>query len=104
MSTRRTFTKANSTTQQRLARGVERDPGGAILKGTGIAFTSSTGITDSGNGLAKFAVGQRIVVRGSPKNSRVFTVTSSAAGALAVLPGVVTAEDAGAAITIALAE
>jgi hypothetical protein len=76
------------------------DKGGPNVRGTGIAFVASGTITDSGNGLAVFKVGQSIEVLGSPLNSRTFVVQTSAAGSVTVLPGVVQSEDAGATIAI----
>lgn len=100
MSSRRTNGRANATRQQRTTSRTERDKGSVALSGTTISFTSPGTIGDSGNGLAIFAVGQRIEVRGSARNSRVFTVATSAADALTVVPAVVTTESAGAPIHI----
>lgn len=77
----------------------ERDRGTTVV-GTGIAFVNPGTITDSGNQLAVFGVGSSFFVRGSPANSRQFQVVTSAAGTLTVNPAVVTAEIAGASITL----
>ncbi len=100
MSTRRTNGRANATPDRRVQSRLERDRGGTIVTATTISFTNPGTIADSGNGLAIFAVGQRVEVRGSARNSRVFTVTASAAGSLTVVPAVVTTETAGPLITI----
>lgn len=76
------------------------DKGGTNIRGTGVAFVSTNQITDSGNGLAVFKVGQSIEVLGSPLNSRTWVVQTSAAGALTVLPAMIQAEGAGATIAI----
>lgn len=76
------------------------DKGGATRTATTISFTGPGTIADSGNGLAAFGVNAQIEVRGSPKNSRIFRVTASAAGSLTVQPAQVTTESAGASITI----
>ena len=55
-----------------------QNKGGATVKGTGISFTASNTIADSGNQLAVLAVGARIEVRGSPRNSRIFDVDVAA--------------------------
>ena len=73
---------------------------GVVVKGTGISFTGSATIADSGNGLAQFAVGSTIIVKGSPLNSRRWRVTASAAGSLTVTPAQVQSESAGATIEI----
>lgn len=77
-----------------------QNKGGATVKGTGISFTASNTIADSGNQLAVLAVGAKIEVRGSPRNSRIFDVVTSAAGSIQVRPANITSEGAGAAITI----
>ncbi len=104
MSTRRTSGRANATRDRRAQSRTERDPGGVVLTATTISFTNPGTIADSGNGLAGFVVGQRVEVRGSPRNSRVFAITASAADALTVVPAVVTTESAGERITVTLAE
>lgn len=106
MATRNQQTKSfgASNNNSRAIRGkIERDRGTTLVS-TGIAFTNPATITDSGNGLAVFALGQSFKVRGSPLNSRVFQVLTSAAGTLTVTPGLVSTEGAGASITIALAD
>lgn len=103
MSTRtqRSVALGASANLSRSAQGtVNRDPGGS-LQGTGISFTASDTIADSGNGLAIFTAGRVIEVRGSPDNSRTFRVETSAAGSLTVSPATVTTEAAGPTITIA---
>ena len=73
---------------------------GETLRGTGIAFSSGNTITDTGNGLAVFRLGQTIDINGSPLNSRSYVVQSSAAGTLTVTPAVLQNESAGAVISI----
>lgn len=75
-----------------------RNPGGPTRTATTISFNANT-ISDSGNGLALFGVGGLIEVRGSASNNRVHRVTTSAAGALGVVPALTT-ESAGASVTI----
>lgn len=74
--------------------------GGETRAGTGIAFSNPATITDSGNGLAIFPIGQSIEVIGSPANSRTYIVQTSAAGTLTVQPALLASEVAGAAISI----
>ena len=103
MSTRKTNGKGYSgggNLSRRAQTTPMQDAGGPMLKATTVAFSSTDTITDSGNDLARFAAGQRIQVRGSPLNSRVWTVVTSAAGTLTVTPAIVTSETAGAAIII----
>lgn len=66
-----------------------------------IAFTS-TGITDSGNGLAPVAVNSYVWITGAatPANNRRYRVTASAAGSLTLSPAPNTTASAGASITI----
>ena len=45
-------------------------------------------------------VGDRVEVRGSPANSRVYKLTAASAGSLTVVPAVVTSESAGPTITV----
>lgn len=103
MSTRRTTQKSQGAAGN-LARApqVNVSTKGGNLRATTISFTNPGTIADSGNGLAIFPVGARIRVRNSPRNSRQFQVTASAAGSLTVTPAVVTSESAGANITITL--
>lgn len=98
MTTRASNGKANATRGRRDSRAPRRI--GGMLTGTGISFSSTNTIGDTGNGLAIFGAGQRIEVRGSPLNSRRYTVATSAAGTLTVLPALVQSEVAGATITI----
>jgi hypothetical protein len=91
---------AAANNSRRRRNSINLDRGGTNLTGTGIAFVATNQITDSGNGLAVFKVGQSIDVLGSPLNSRTWTVTASAAGTLTVLPALVQAESAGASINI----
>jgi hypothetical protein len=103
MSTRtsqRVDRSASLNTTRRSQGRISRDQGGATVVGTGISFTAPDTIADSGNGLAAMGVNAQIEVRGSPKNSRVFDVVTSAAGTLTVRPALVTSEAAGASITI----
>jgi hypothetical protein len=76
------------------------DKGGPNIRGTGIAFSGPATITDSGNGLAVFKVGQALDIVGSPLNSRTWIVATSAAGTLTVTPAIVQSEVAGATISI----
>lgn len=98
MTTRASNARANETRLRRETRSTSRK--GGVLTGTGISFTATGTIADSGNGLAIFGAGQRIEVRGSPLNSAVYAVVTSAAGTLTVLPALVQSEAAGATITI----
>lgn len=104
MSTRKSQRNDRSAgvndTRRTQARITRKDGAGGILVGTGISFTSSNTIADTGNGLALFNVGARIRIRGSAKNSRAFDVVTSAAGTLTVRPATVTTEAAGPTITI----
>jgi len=104
MSTRTANGKKNTALSRSPQTTVNRDPGGAVLTGTGISFTSAGTISDSGNGLAKFLAGQRIQVRGSASNNGEFAVQTSAAGSLTVLPGTVTTEGTGPTVTITSVE
>lgn len=88
---------ASQNDTRRDTRQVERL---SAIKGTGISFTSSATIADSGNGFGAIGVGDLIEVRGSPLNSRRWEVTAAAAGSLTVLPALVQSEVAGAAITV----
>ena len=71
---------------------------------TTIAFvdngSSADTITDSGNDLAQFAVGDFVQVSGSVSNNRSFEVTAVAAGTLTLTSGVVVTETAGATVTL----
>ena len=103
MSTRRTngnMKAAAGNMSRRTQSNVSADKAGPMLKGTTISFSSGATIADSGNGLAVFAAGQKVRVRGSTLNSRDYVVATSAAGSLTVTPAVVQTESAGAAITI----
>jgi len=103
MSTRTRQTQplgAAGNSTRRTGGVIERDPGGATVKGTGISFASASTIADTGNQLGVLAVGDRIAVRGSPLNSREWRVNSLGAGSIAVRPQMVQTENAGANITI----
>lgn len=79
---------------------------GGYIQAPTIAFVDGGGsddtITDSGNGflLAGFIVGQSYTISGSGDNNYSFTPTGVAAGTLTVATGTVTAELAGALVTI----
>jgi len=90
---------ALNDTREVMSRNTQ-DLGGHNVQGTDIAFVSADTITSAGNAFPSFAVGANIEVVGSPLNSRVFKVLTSAAGTLTVEPSQVTAEDAGALIDI----
>lgn len=80
--------------------GVARGSAVSISAATTIEFTTGT-ITDSGNGLAVFNVGDLIYITGSPLNSGwKGPVTAVAAGTLTFAASSFTAESAGAAITL----
>ena len=85
--------------QQTSTRGITRVAGTKRLVGTGIAFGNSNDITDTGDGLAVFAVNDTIEVRGSADNDGEYIVSASAAGTLSVEPGITT-ESAGASIEL----
>lgn len=92
---------ASGNSTRRTQGKTSRDKGGATVIGTGIAFVSSSTITDSGNGFAAIAVGDMIDVRGSPKNSRAWRVSGKASnGQISVRPQHVQSEAAGVSITI----
>ena len=57
-------------------------------------------ITDTGNGLAIFATGDLIVVSGSASNDGTYAVVSAVAGTITLASGTLTAESAGASVTI----
>lgn len=61
-------------------------------------------ITDSGNGLGIFPAGSRILVVGSPNNSRRLEVSASSAGQLTLRHNDLVTESAGPLITISTAE
>lgn len=77
-----------------------QDKGGHNVQGTDISFTASDTIASAGSGFPAFAVGANIEVVGSPLNSRVFKVLTSAADTITVEPSQVSAEVAGALIDI----
>ena len=79
---------------------IERDAGAGNYEATTISFTNPGTIGDSANGLGVYQVNDTIDVRGSAGNSRRWTVTAVAAGALTVIPAMVTTEAAGPMITI----
>lgn len=81
---------------------------GATKTGTTIAFVNSNPdtITDSGNGFvtAGFKRGQTITITGSVSNNGTFTIASVTAGTITLITGdSLTAESAGASVTIAVA-
>lgn len=104
MSTRVEQTRAEGAAANNSRRGTlnyERDPqGGLTVKGTTISFTNPGTIADSGNGFGNFLVGDRVEVRGSPANSRLYVLTAVAAGSLTVTPALVTTESAGPTILV----
>lgn len=103
MSTResqRSTASAAANISRRTTRLFTGDKGGPNVAGTGISFTATNTIGDTGNGLAVFGVGEMVQVLGSPLNSRPLRVVTSAAGTLTVLPAVVQSENAGAAIRL----
>ena len=61
--------------------------------------TNPATIADSGNGLAIFAVGDRIEVAG-PSNRGRWTVATAAAGSLTVTPGRIATASAGGSVSI----
>jgi len=85
--------------QQTSTRSIERVAGTNRVTGTTIGFGATNTITDSGNGLAVFAVNEIIEVRGSASNDGEYIVKESAAGSLTVAPGTVE-EAAGASIEL----
>jgi hypothetical protein len=104
MSTRASNSRAQSAAGN-LSRADSRSTNldkGLTRTATTIAFTAPGTITDSGNGLAVFAAGQRVRVIGSARNSRPWTVATSAAGTLTVTPTLLTTEAAGPTITLTL--
>lgn len=103
MSTResqRSNASASANVSRRTSRNLTQDRGGPNVAGTGISFTATDTIADSGNALAVFGVGEMIEIRGAASNSRVFRVVTSAAGTLTVLPALVANESAGASMRI----
>jgi hypothetical protein len=65
-----------------------------------IAFTNPDTITDSGNGLGIFQLGDRIQVAGSTQNNGSFTVARVSAGSIQTRETTIQTEGAGAMITI----
>ena len=102
MSTRKQQTKSEGASLNRSTRSsaMARPLGAPTVRGTTVSFTNPATIADSGNGLAVFPVGALLEVQGSPRNSREFRVTASAAGSLTVVPAVVTSEAATPIITL----
>lgn len=94
----RPTSKQSVIPQQTLTRGITRLAGNRRVSGTTISFASNT-ISDSGSGLAAFAVNDVIEVRGSASNDGEYFVTSVAAGALGVHPALTT-ESAGATVEL----
>lgn len=99
--TRRSQTRAtvacNETRRQQST--LTRD-GAVTLRGTGIAFTGSQTITDSGNGLAVLPVGSVVQTRFTTLNNRSFEVSTSAAGTLGISNPTTVAESAGSQIEL----
>lgn len=77
-------------------------PLGGVVRGTDISFASNNQIASAGSAFGSIPVGQVVRVSGSPANSREYVVTATAAGALTVLPAILTTESAGAEIIVAL--
>lgn len=71
------------------------------LTTTGISFTASDTIQDTGNNLAQFLAAEYIQVAGSASNDGVFLVSTTSAGTITV-PSGITTEAAGASVTITL--
>lgn len=88
----------NSTLK--LSRRATGDIGGAQLTAATISFTASDTISDSGNGLAVFGVGDTVLPVGSPLNNRRWTVLTVAAGSITVAPSQVQTEAAGETISL----
>ncbi len=97
------LTIRNRRVNRYLAAGDNRaDRRHKTVAGTTIAFDTGPApdeITDSGNGLAGFAINEHIQTQGSDNNDGEDVVQSVAAGALGV-DAAVTAESAAAAITL----
>lgn len=72
----------------------------STLTGTTIAFVSPDTITDSGNGLAIFASGERIRITGSDAEDGIYTVDTSAAGTLTLIEQTIATDAAGPSVTI----
>ena len=77
-----------------------RDVGGQVLEGTTISFTAPDTIADSGNGLAVFAIGDKIRISGSASNDRILRVLTVAAGTITTDNQTVTTEAAGATVEL----
>lgn len=67
---------------------------------TDISFTAPGTISSAGNAFGRFSGMNFVKVIGSPLNSRIYEVTSAAAGSLTVVPALVSNEVAGATIQI----
>ena len=80
--------------------------GTAEITGTGIAFVDGGGgadtITDTGNGFirGRFQEGHKIAVSGSTSNDGDYTIVSVVEGTITLATGVLTAEGAGASVSI----
>lgn len=76
----------------------------ASKTGTGIAFVDGGGgadtITDTGSGFGIFNVGMEITVSGSASNDGTYTIVSVVAGTITLATGTLTAESAGANVTV----
>ncbi len=77
-----------------------QDVGGLNEQATDISFTSSDTISSAGSGFPTFTAGTLIQVIGSPLNSRVWSVVTSSASTITVLPAQIQTESAGALIDI----
>lgn len=94
-------TAASTNKTLRNSGSFSADKQAGTIKGTGISFGASSTIFDSNNGLGIFPIGTRIMVQGSPLNSRRWTVTGiTGPGQIAVRPQMVQTEAAGPTITI----
>lgn len=95
----RNLSGALNMTRRKTRSDRTRDKGGSTYMSTGIAFVAPDTITDSGNGLGVFSVGQTLQVIGSAKNTRWWKILTVAAGTITIsssqVGGVVTAESAG---------
>ena len=71
-----------------------------VVAGTGIAFGAPDLITDTGNGLGGFEVGEFIDVEGSVAQDGTYEVATVVAGQLDLVEQTITLEAAGPAITL----
>ena len=70
------------------------------MRGTGIAFTGSQTITDTGSGLGVFPVNATVKPLLSTANGAMYNVATSSAGTLTIDNPTTVAETAGAAIEL----